>query len=119
VKRSAALAAALAVVLSGSGLPMCVSLLARAAEPCPMHQHQRGGPGAEIVAGHDMDGGCHSDAGDVGCATGGTCPTGGAAAPVAAEAVLATSRPTRAVTPELDQAHLSFVSPPLPPPPQG
>jgi hypothetical protein len=101
---------------------MCVSLLARAAEPCAMHQHQRGGHdahGAQVAPAHDMDGACHSGAGVIGCATGGSCPTGGNAAPLAAAAILPTSGPTRLVTPAIEEAHVSFLSPPLPPPPQA
>jgi hypothetical protein len=119
--RAVALILAVTVAASGSGLPMCVSLLARAAEPCAMHQHQRGGHdahGAQVTPAHDMDDACHSGDGDIGCATGGSCPTGGTAGPLVAEAVLATFGPAPAVTPAIEQAYLSFLSPPLSPPPQ-
>jgi len=114
--------AILAVATSGSGLPMCLSLLARAAEPCAMHQHEPGGHhphGARVAPAHGMDDACHTGDGDIGCATGGSCPTGGTAAPFAAAAVLPTSDPTRLVIPTIQRAHLSFLSPPLPPPPQA
>jgi len=116
--RTLAALAILTVAASGSGLPMCVSLLARAAEPCPMHQHGDGSQATQIVAEHTMGDACHSD-GDVGCATGGSCPTGGNATAIASEPVLATSGATVGVTPLIERAHLTFLSPPLPPPPQA
>lgn len=120
--RALAFVLALTVAASGSGLPMCANLLARAVEACTMHQHERGshdGHGGQVVPGHGMDDACHSGDGDVGCATGGSCSTGGAAAPRTAEAMLATSTPVHAVTPTIEAAHLSFLSAPPPPPPQA
>ena len=120
-RRSLAALTILTVAASGSGLPMCVSLLARAAQPCAMHQHERGGHvhGAQVAPGHDMDGACHSGDSAFGCATGGSCPTGGTAAPLVAEAVPSTSGPTHTATPPMARAHHSFLSPPAPPPPQA
>jgi len=110
--------AIIGTVLWGSGLPMCVSLLARAAEPCAMHQHDQNGHTAhsvQVVAG-DADA-CHSGDGTTGCATDGTCPTGGTAAP-AARAGLSAPRLAPNKTPLSDPTYLSFLSPPLSPPPQ-
>lgn len=108
-----------ATVLSGSGLPMCVSLLARAAEPCATHQHEQAGHaahGAPVAASH-ADDACHSGDGNMGCATDGACPTGGTAAPVA-HVGLSTPRAALDTTPVIDQTYPSFLSPPLSPPPQ-
>lgn len=110
----------LAATLTGSGLPMCVSLLARAAEPCVMHEHDQNAHTADAVrvaAGH-ADDACHSGDGNLGCATGGTCPTGGTAAP-AAHARLSAPRVALDKTPMIYQAYPSFLSPPLSPPPQA
>lgn len=119
MNRTTTILAILATVLSGSGLPMCVSLLARAVEPCAMHQHEQAGHaahGAQVAASH-ADDSCHPGDGNTGCATGGACPTGGTAAPVA-HAGLSTPRAALDSTPVLDQPYPSFLSPPLSPPPQ-
>lgn len=117
--RNAAAITVVAAVLSGSGLPMCMSLLARAAEPCAMHQHELAGHaahGARVAASHAGDA-CHAGDGNTGCATGGACPTGGTAAPVA-HAGLGTPRVALGTTPVIDQTYPSFLAPPLSPPPQ-
>lgn len=121
MSRTLAVAAILATAFSGSGLPMCISLVAHAAQPCAMREHasEHAGHGPQVVAGHAQDDACHGQDGDLGCATGGSCPTGGTPAPLAAEAVLATSGPVYVVTPAVAGTHLSFLSPPLPPPPQA
>jgi len=122
--RLLALGTALTVALSGSGLPMCASLLAQAAEPCAMHEHASGhaghGPLApQVVAGHAADDACHGRDGDLGCATGGTCPAGGVAAPFAAAPLVTTGGLAPDVPPSPDATYHSFLSPPAPPPPQG
>ncbi len=115
--RTLAALAILTVAASGSGLPMCVSLLARASAPCAMHEHQRGG-GAQLVVGHAMSNACHDDA-DVGCASGGTCPTSGTAAPLAARPALSAPVLVHGAALPIDRTPHSFFSAPLPPPPQG
>jgi hypothetical protein len=120
--RVVGLVLALTVAASGSGLPMCVSLLATAA-PCTMHQHERGSHdahGAQLVpgGGHDMDGACHSGDGDIGCATGGTCPTGATAAPLAVRPVLSASGLGADAASTIDPAPHSFSSAPPPRPPR-
>ena len=119
--RIVALILAVVVAASGSGLPMCVTLLARAAEPCPMHEHSQGGGthhAVQVVAGHPIGDPCHSDA-DLGCATGGNCPTGGTAAQLGAQPPLSSNRLARAEASVIDGALHSFLSPPAPPPPQA
>src|SRR5947208_7617879 len=77
------LAFALSVATAGSGLPMCVSLLAQAAAPCDMHSGHKGAAthehAAHLVALVAQSSGqaCHQDdATGLGCAAGSTCPTG-------------------------------------------
>jgi hypothetical protein len=125
--RAVALTLALTVAASGSGLPMCASLLAQVAEPCAMHEHASGhaghGPLApnppQVVAGHAADDACHGRDGDLGCAAGGTCPAGGVAAPFATAPVVTRGGLAPDVTPAPDATYDSFLSPPAPPPPQG
>src|SRR5881296_3491400 len=85
IVRTLAAAVALAAAAQGGGVPMCASLLAEAAAPCAMHM-------AAVHSTHDVTvatvvavpaghGACHVDAASLGCAAGGTCPTGGTAAP--------------------------------------
>jgi hypothetical protein len=108
--------AILTVAASGSGIPMCVSLLARAAEPCAMHQH-KSGHGAAVIAGHDVGDACHNDA-EPGCVSGGTCPAGGSAASLAAQPVLSAPAFAADAAFTIDPTPHSFFSAPLPPPPQ-
>jgi hypothetical protein len=121
--RVLAVAAALTVAAEGGGVPMCVSLFAEAAAPCPMHEHPSA-PGHDLptaaltvaLSGH---GSCHGDAASLGCAAGGVCPTGGTAAPAAASASLTVLSSGRAAALAVDAARASFLAPPLPPPPQA
>ena len=113
--RVVAFVVALAVVASGSGIPMCASLLAHAAEPCAMHEHTRG-HGATSMAGHTDDA-CHTDAAPS-CAGGGTCAAGGTAVALQGTSILPTSGPTRTIPPAIERQYSSFVSTPLPHPPQ-
>src|SRR5438046_7944302 len=80
--RAIRLAVALSVATAGSGLPMCVSLLAQAAAPCEMHSgyngaatHEHAAHLAAVVA-QASGQMCHQDAAGLGCAAGSTCPTG-------------------------------------------
>ncbi|MGH7672489.1 MAG: hypothetical protein ACREMC_06285 [Gemmatimonadales bacterium] len=120
-RRLLALAAAVAFGLSGSGLPMCASLLAQTAQPCGMHQHaeHHAAHGPQIVPDHPGDDACHPADGAVGCAAGGTCPAGGTAAPLAARSLVTALGATRAAAPGRTSEHRSFLSPPTPPPPQA
>jgi hypothetical protein len=115
--------AALAVATQGGGVPMCVSLLAEAAAPCAMHMpstHQMHDVGvATLVAAHPGHGACHVDAASLGCAAGGTCPTGGTAAPAWLNIPIASRVASRTVAPGQNSALISYLAPPLAPPPQA
>src|SRR3989442_8175488 len=85
--RTTAAAGALVVAAAGSGVPMCVSLLAQAVAPCEMHSghngaatHEHAAHLAALVA-QSSGQACHQDATGLGCAAGSACPTGGPATP--------------------------------------
>ncbi len=116
---------ALSTAAAGSGLPMCVSLLAQAAAPCDMHAgHNRvvtHGHAAQFAALVTAASGqaCHQDVSSLGCAAGSACPTAGPAAPAWAHVPLG----ARAASPSgiLGPAStfISYLAPPLSPPPQA
>jgi hypothetical protein len=121
--RSLASAAALVVAAQGGGVPMCVSLIAAAAAPCAMHTHAAAPAHDAQVAtlsaapsGHKA---CHADGATFGCATGGACPGGGTAAPVWANVPVAVGAASRADVPRPAFALISYLAPPLSPPPQA
>jgi len=121
--RTLAAAVALAAAAQAGGVPMCASLLAEAAAPCAMHStnpHRTHGPGlatlAAASAGHGV---CHVDAAAPGCAAGGTCPTGGTAAPAWVNLPIAPRLPSRDVAAGPSSALISYLAPPLAPPPQA
>jgi len=121
--RSLAALAALSVAAAGGGVPMCVSLIARATAPCAMHTEHAGSPAHHVAAtvhgAPSGDASCHGDAQSPGCATGGACPSGGPAAPVCGAPAVAVAAPDHQTAFASAAAHLSFVAPPLPPPPQA
>ena len=115
--------AALAVAAAG-GVPMCVNLIARAMVPCSMHTEHAGSPAhhfgaVTVTPASSSDAGCHGDAQSPTCATGGTCPSGGSAAPVPGAQALGDAVPDHKTVLAAAAAHPSFVAPPLPPPPQA
>ncbi len=123
--RTIALAAALAVVGSGGGMPMCLTLLSQAAAPCDMHGHHLADHGHALagafiqLVGPGPAHSCHQDARAAGCGAGQSCPAGGPAA--AADAALAVDSrdaleelPVGATAPPA-----SYLAPPLAPPPQA
>lgn len=121
--RALACAAALAVAAEGGGVPMCASLLAEAAAPCAMHSagvHRPHHPGVATVvaasAGHDS---CHVDAASPGCDAGGTCPSSGTAAPAWINIPIALRAASRTVAAGPGSALISYLAPPLAPPPQA
>ena len=121
--RTLAAAAVLAVASQGGGVPMCVSLLAEAAAPCAMHlpgTHQMNHAGvatlAAAPAGHSA---CHADAASLGCAAGGTCPTGGTATPAPIDLPIVPRAASRIVASGPSSALISYLAPPLAPPPQA
>ncbi len=123
--RGVAFAAALSVVSSGTGLPMCLSLLSQAAAPCPMHgQRQRDGAhhgvaqSIEAMSKGSVDM-CHPDETGPGCAIGGVCPTGGPAAMAAVQSADLRHDAARAAVFGPPDSYVSYLAPPLPPPPQA
>jgi len=126
VSRAAvALAVMLSVVGTGTGLPMCVSLLAQAGTPCEMHPahhgsraHQHAAPSAALVA-QTPDQACHQDATGLGCAAGTACPTAGPATPTWAKVAIALRTASRFGAGERHAALTSYLAPPLAPPPQA
>ena len=121
--RTVAAAVALVAAVQGSGVPMCASLLAETAAPCSMHRpgtHQMNDDGvATLVAAPAGHGACHVDAASLGCAASGSCPTGGTAAPAWLNIPIAPRVASRTVAPGQSSALISYLAPPLAPPPQA
>src|SRR5438128_1987642 len=123
--RTVAAAAALVVAAAGSGVPMCVSLLAQAVAPCAMHSGHIGAAAhdhaAHVVAVAAQASGpaCHQDAAGLGCAAGSACPTAGPAAPAWANVLVGVraASHTGALGPAANI--VSYLAPPLSPPPQA
>lgn len=120
---AAVVALALAAAAQGGGVPMCASLLDEAAAPCAMHARGTHGSHhasvavlAAAPAGH---GACHVDTASFSCAAGGSCPTGGTAAPaqINVPVVPRVTLHTAAFGP--GSALISYLAPPLAPPPQA
>src|SRR5437588_12431801 len=123
--RATCLAVALSVATAGSGLPMCVSLLAQAAAPCDMHSRHNGAPTHEhavqapTLVAQSSGQACHQDAAGLGCAAGSTCPTGSPATAVWANVSVGLRAESRTGALRLASALISYLSPPLSPPPQA
>ena len=121
--RTVAAAVALVAAVQGSGVPMCASLLAEAATPCAMHstsvEHAHDPATAILVAVPAGHGTCHVDAGALGCAAGGACPTGGIAAPAWLNIPIGPRVASRTVAAGPSSALISYLAPPLAPPPQA
>ena len=122
--RAIRLAVALSVATAGSGLPMCVSLLAQAAAPCEMHSgyngaatHEHAAHLAAVVA-QASGQMCHQDAAGLGCAAGSTCPTGSPAAGVWANVSVDVRTASRTGVLGPSTTFVSYLAPPLSPPPQ-
>src|SRR5437016_14479971 len=85
-----ALVAALSLLASASGIPMCVSIWSQAAPHCPMHgpekAHQHHADAHSILASlASLSGdGCHPDSAAPDCASGGLSPYRGPVAWIAA-----------------------------------
>ncbi len=123
--RAIRLAVALCVATAGSGLPMCINLLAQAAAPCDMHSghngapsHQRAAHLAALVA-QPSGQACHQDPAGLGCATGSTCPSGGPATLAWAKVSVSVRAALRTGVPEPSSTFVSYLAPPLSPPPQA
>ena len=123
--RAIRLAVALSVATAGSGLPMCVSLLAQAAAPCDMHSDHSGAPththAAHLAALVAQPSGqaCHQDASGLGCAAGSTCPTGSPATGVWAKVSVGLCAASRTGVVGPSTTFVSYLAPPLSPPPQA
>src|SRR5437773_1805573 len=127
--RAIRLAVALSVATAGSGPPMCVSLLAQAAAPCDMHSDHSGAPThthAAHLAGHlaalvaqPSGQACHQDASGLGCAAGSTCPTGSPATGVWAKLSVGLRAASRTGVLGPSTTFVSYLAPPLSPPPQA
>ena len=123
--RAIGLAVALSVATAGSGLPMCVSLLAQAAAPCDMHSghngaatHEHAAHLAALVA-QGSGQACHQDAAGLGCAAGSTCPTGSPATGVWANVSVGLRAESRTGVLRPASALISYLAQPLSPPPQA
>jgi len=122
--RAIRLAVALSVATAGSGLPMCVSLVAQAAAPCDMHSghtgaatHEHAAHSAALMAQSGQA--CHQDATGLGCAAGSTCPTGSPATGVWAKVLVGLRATSRTGIPGPHTTFVSYFAPPLSPPPQA
>ncbi len=122
--RAIRLAVALSIATAGSGLPMCMSLLAQAAAPCDMHSgrgaatHKHAAHLAALVAQPSAQA-CHQDATELGCAMGSTCPSGGPATPAWAKVSVGLRAASRAGVLGPSTTFVSYRAPPLTPPPQA
>src|SRR2546426_2776835 len=123
--RACRLAVALSVAAAGSGLPMCVSLLAQAAAPCDMHSshnsaatHEHAAHLTALVARGSGQAG-HEDAAGLGCAAGSTCPTGSPATAVWAKVSVGLPAASRTGVLGPSSSLVSYLAPPLSPPPQA
>jgi len=96
---------------------------AETAAPCAMHlpgTHGTKDDGvATLVAAPAGHGACHVDAASLGCAASGSCPTGGTAAPAWLNIPIAPRVASRTVAPGQSSALISYLAPPLAPPPQA
>ena len=123
--RTICLTVALSVATAGSGLPMCVSLLAQAAAPCDMHSGHNGAATHEhavhlaALVAQGSGQACHQDATGLGCAAGTTCPTGSPAAAVWAKMSVGLRAALRTGVLGPDTTFVSYLAPPLSPPPQA
>ncbi len=123
--RAIALVVALSVAATGSGVPMCLSLVAQATAPCEMHSsHDRTptpAPTAQsswLVAQHPQHA-CHPDAPGLGCAAGGASPTAGPAAAAWNHIQVILRAASRVTVLEPVSTVLSYLAPPPSPPPQA
>lgn len=123
--RGVAVVVALSVTAAASGLPMCVSLVARVAAPCDGHRAGGGGARPEqvvhraAVAPQASPHACHPDAAGLGCAAGSVCPTAGPAVPLWASVPVALRATSRVSVPGPVSPLVSYFAPPLSPPPQA
>lgn len=122
--RSLAAAALVGFTWAGSGLPMCLSLVQQAGQSCPMHGQLQHGSGTDVwqpvVVSHaPANHSCHPGNLGLGCTAVDACPSAGAAAPAWAAVVIAIGGTARESGWAQPVELLSFLAPPLSPPPQA
>ena len=122
--RAIALVTAVSLTATSGGLPMCLSALAQAVAHCAMHgkgHHQVGHAvslSLQLVA-PDGSQSCHADADGLGCSGPSVCPAAGPAVPAGADVPMAVRSVSRAAAPASRASPLSYLAPPLAPPPQA
>jgi hypothetical protein len=123
--RAVSLAVTLSVATAGSGLPMCISPLAQAVAPCDMHSGHNGAATPEhrahraALVAQGSGQACHQDAAGLGCAAGSTCSSGGPATLAWAKVWVALRAASLTGVLGPDSAFVSYLAPPLSPPPQA
>ena len=122
--RAIALVTALSLTATSGGLPMCLSALAQAVAHCAMHHevhhpgdHTAGSPSLRLVS-PDAGQPCHADADGLGCSGASVCPAAGPAMTAGADLPVAVRNLSRAAAPASTASLLSYLAPPLAPPPQ-
>ncbi len=123
--RAIALVTAVSLTATSGGLPMCLSALAQAVAHCAMHGdgHHQGGHAVaslspQLVA-PDGPQSCHVEGDGLGCSGASVCPAAGPAVPAGADLPVAVRSVSRAAAPGSTASLLSYLAPPLAPPPQA
>src|SRR5439155_26759084 len=122
--RAIALVTAVSLKATSGGLPMCLSALTQAVAHCAMHgegHHQDGHAvslSLQLVAANGSQS-CHPDADGLGCSGARVCPAVGPAVPAGADLPMAVRSVSRAAAPASAASLLSYLAPPLAPPPQA
>ena len=122
--RAIALVTAVSLTATSGGLPMCLSALTQAVAHCAMHgegHHQDGHAvslSLQLVAANGSQS-CHPDADGLGCSGASVCPAVGPAVPAGPDLLMAVRSVSRAAAPAFAAFLLSYLAPPLAPPPQA
>ena len=123
--RGMAVAVTLAVTTTGGAAPMCFDLLMQTIAPCGMHAGRHGtsesatAPQLAQVVPHASELACHTDRSGLGCTTGHACPTAGPAASVMAQPPTDLRDVSRLPVVGPSLSFISYLAPPLSPPPQS
>jgi len=123
--RAIALVTAVSLMTTSGGLPMCLSALAQAVAHCSMHgdgHHHDGHAVASLslqLVAPDGSQSCHPDADGLGCSGASVCPAVGPAVPAGPDLLMAVRSVSRAAAPAFAAFLLSYLAPPLAPPPQA
>ena len=122
--RAIALVTAVSLTATSGGLPMCLGALAQAVAHCAMHldghhgDHAAASPSLRLVS-PDTGQPCHADADGLGCSGASVCPAAGPAVAAPADVPVAVRNVSRAAAPASTASFLSYLAPPLAPPPQA